>query len=194
MKLRLCSRRFALGVEIVVGDLILLAIFRRCHTDVLAEYPVELGKTAEAAAGGCLRNGNLGVDQQRLHIAHSGHLNIVCYSKSGHIFELMGKVAAAHIEFLPQHFQGQIFRVVGVDVAGDGVNLFLDAGHLRVILVTVAVLVQIQQSQALDKFLMDDQIAHGIVFLCQQENIIELAEDFLPQFQIKAENGNALVE
>lgn len=78
----------------------MLAVFRGSHTDVLAEDPVELGEAAEAAPQGCLRNGDLGVNEHGLHIAYPGHLDVVGDGKTSHILELMGKIAAAHIEFL----------------------------------------------------------------------------------------------
>jgi hypothetical protein len=41
---------------------------------------------------------------------------------------------------------------------------------------------------------VDDQVAHGVGFLAQEENIIKFAVNFLPQLRLKSENGAFLVE
>ena len=69
---------------------------------MLAEDSVELREAAKATAQGGFRDGDLGADEQGLHIADAGHLNIVGHREAGYIFKLMGKIAAAHIKLLPQ--------------------------------------------------------------------------------------------
>ena len=54
---------------------------------------------------------------------------------------------------------------MGVDIAGDGVYFILHKGHFRFIGVLIFVQIQVQQRQKFYKFLVDDQIPHGIGFL-----------------------------
>ena len=78
--------------------------------------------------------------------------------------------------------------------AADGIDLLFRGSHFHVGPVAVVILVQIQQRQKFNEFLVDDQIPHGVTLLGQEKNIVEFAIDLLPQLQIKAEDGDALMK
>ena len=85
--------------------LALLAVHGRGHADMLAEYPVELGEAVETAGLCQLGDGDLGVDEQCLHIPDPCHLNIVRDRETGNLFEFMGKVAGTDAEMAGKRLQ-----------------------------------------------------------------------------------------
>ena len=91
--------------EFQILHLILLTVEGGGDADVFAEYPIELGETIKSAGSRNFGDGNLCINQQRLHISYPGHLNIVCDRKAGDILELMGQIAAADTEFFCKKFQ-----------------------------------------------------------------------------------------
>ena len=105
--------------------LALLSVFRWGNTDIFSEYPVELRKAVKSTKLRDLGDGGVGVDQHRLHIADAGHLDVVCYRKTCDLFEFVGEVAGAEAVVRRQTFQRQHFGIVGVDIAGDGINALL---------------------------------------------------------------------
>lgn len=161
---------------------------------MFTEDPVELGETVETALQRRFCDGYLGTHQHGLHISHAGHLDIVTEGKTGHILKLMGQVVIADIEFLSQHIQRQFFGIMAMDIAGDGIDLLFGGAHFPLISVEIVLLIQIQQGQKFNKFLMNNQVAHGVGFLGQQKNIIEFPIDAMLQFRVKTESGDFLME
>ena len=161
---------------------------------MLSENAVELGEAVEAAGGGYLCNGDLGIDQHGLYIPDPGHLDVIRDGKARDILKLVGQVTAADAELLGQLFQGKLLGVMAVDIACDGVDFPLHGGHFRFVGILVAFLIQVQQGQKLHKLLVNDQIPHGVGFGGQKVNIIELAVKLFPQLPVKAEHRNFPVE
>lgn len=174
--------------------LMVLAVLGGGQADVLAEDAVELREAVKAAVQRSFSDRDGGIDQHSLHVANLGHLNIIGQGEAGYVLELVGKVVAADEELLRQHFQGQFLGVMSMDVAGYGVHLFFRGGHFGTVGIEVVLLVQVQKGEKLNEFQVDDQVPHGVLFLGEQEDIVQFAVDFLLQFRLKAENGYLLVK
>ena len=179
---------------VLVLDLMLLPVYGGGNTDIFAEDPVELGKAVEAAGGGDFRDGCVGIDQQGLYVADPGHLNVIRYGEACNLLEPMGQVAGTQVVGPGKKLQRQIVGIVGMDVAGNGVDLLLQLRQHRFIGIDIAVLIQVQQDQKFDELLMDDQIAHGVVFGRELVNVIQLATEPLLQLRIETEYGGLLTE
>ena len=83
---------------------------------------------------------------------------------------------------------------MGVDVAGDGVDLFLHGGHFGFVGVLVAPLIQEQQGQKFREFQVNNQIPHGVRFGRQEKDVVELAEHLFLKVRVETEDGDFPVE
>ena len=101
----LCKQRFLRLVNDWIESLAFLAVHGRGHADMLAEYPVELGEAVETAGLCQLGDGDLGVDEQCLHIPDPGHLDVVCHREAGDLLEFVGEVAGADAEMAGKRLQ-----------------------------------------------------------------------------------------
>ena len=108
----------------------MLAIQGRGYADMFPEDPIKLGKTVESAGCGNFRDGNVGVDQQSLHIPDPRHLDLVCDRESGDVLELVRQIACADAESFRQILQRDLLGIMGMNVTGYGVDLLLHGGHL----------------------------------------------------------------
>ena len=81
------------------------SIQRGGNADIFSEDTVELGEAIKAAEGGDLGDGNVRIDEQGLHIADSGHLNIIGDGEAGDILKTVGEIADADVVGLSQHFK-----------------------------------------------------------------------------------------
>lgn len=174
--------------------LILLPVQGGGHADMLSEDPVELGEAIKAAGGRDLGDWDLGVDQQGLHIPDPRHLNVVRDGKARYLLEPVGQIAGADAEFPGEKIKGKVLRVMGVDIAGHGIDLPLHFRHLGLVGIDVAALIQEKQDQKLDKFLVNDEIAHGILLRRKLVYVVQLAVKPFLKLGIEAENGNIPVE
>lgn len=90
------------AIELQVLQLVFFAKLGGGYADVFTKHTVELGKAVKPAGGADLCDGDLGIDQQGLHIPDSCHLDIVRNGKTGDQLELVGEIAAADTEFFRQ--------------------------------------------------------------------------------------------
>ena len=93
------------AIELQVLQLVFFAKLGGGYADVFTKHTVELGKAVKPAGGADLCDGDLGIDQQGLHIPDPCHLNIVRDRETGNLFEFMGKVAGADAEMAGKRFQ-----------------------------------------------------------------------------------------
>lgn len=161
---------------------------------MLSENPIELGEAVESTGGADLRNGDPGVDKHGLYIAHTGHLDVVGYGKSGYLLESVGKVAGTDAEMPGEKIEGQILGVMGMNIAGNRIYFLFQLRQIGFVGVNIASLVEKEQNQKFDKLLVNDQIPHGILFRCKLINVIEFSVEAFLQLRIKPKYWDLAVE
>ena len=109
---------------------------------MFSENTVKLRETIETAGFRYLRDGYLCVDEQRLHVSNSCHLDIVGYGESGYLLESVGKIAGTYAEMLGEKVKGQVFGIVRVDITRDRIYLLFQLCQVGFVGIYVAVLVE----------------------------------------------------
>ena len=119
----------------------------------------EVGKSR---LGRDLGNAGVGIEQQELGVLDAGELDVLHHRIAGDLLEQVGQVIGADIEDVGQLFQGKVIAVVGLDIVGDVVDLFLDAVlHIGGVLVVAPG--QIQPGEEIGELGVDHQVPHAAV-------------------------------
>lgn len=161
---------------------------------MLSEHTIELRKAVKPAPCRDFGDGDIRIDEQCLHVADSGHLDIVGDGKARNILKAMRKIAGADVVGFSQHFEAQIFRIMRMDAACNRVDFLLQVRQDGFLFVNIAIPVQKQQHQKFDKLLMNHQIAHRIFFGSKEIDIVDFSEEPPLQLEAKAEDGHLLIE
>ena len=142
---------------------------------MFAEDPIELGEAVETTGFRQFGDGDLGINEQCLHISDPCHLNIVCHRETGNLFKFVGKVAGTDTEMAGKRLQRQRLGVVRMNVSGNRVDLHFGLCDFGFVGIYIGFLVQENQDQEFDELLMDDQVTHGVLLLRQMVNVIQLS-------------------
>ena len=161
---------------------------------MLVKHPVKLGKAVKTAGLGNFGDGGLGADEQGLHIADAGHLNVLGHGEAGDVAELMGQIAVADVKLFCQRIQGQFLRVMGVDIPCHGIDFFLQKPVFCLVGEGIGALIEENQGEKFHELLMDDEVTHGVVLGGEEVDVVQFPKELFLQLRIEAVNGNIPVE